>query len=267
VSDVRLIRIVDITIGDRTRTLDANITPLAADVARNGVREPIIVTGDGQLVDGWRRIQAANRCGLDKISSFTVNGISEIADIVAGQPAGEPMCYPDAMRCAELLIELDQDAAAERRIARSAAAGRGERPAVSPVRITETVAMVIGWSRSTFGRGIYMWRRAASHRDLVAALDAGTISVNHAYGQARAADIAKGQPPPSIVERGNPADQHRAVRTIAAQCKGIAHGIRSLGVIDELPQEDAARLAADLKASRTDLTRLINQLERETNRA
>jgi hypothetical protein len=255
------IRIADITIGDRRRTLDANITTLAADVARNGIRDPIAVTSGGLLVDGWRRIEAVKRCRAVTIPAVVSDSIPEIADIVAAQPAGEPYRFSDLMRHIDLIFELDADDSERRRIASASSAGRGERGGVNVGGTRGCVCRMLRLSHATYGRAHYLWARAATNEQIIADLDAGRISVNRAYGMVRAADLAAEHP----VQPPDHTAQHRSVRAAVAQVEGIAHGISGIGAL-AVPPEDAARLAARLVASRIAITQLINQLRR-TNHA
>lgn len=260
-----VIPIPDIKIGGRYRRY-GNITPLAADVRRNGIRHPIIVTSSGQLVDGWRRIQAATRCAATEIITIESDSIPEIADIMAGMPAGEQCRFSDLMRHIDLIFELDANDAERRRIANSSSAGRGERRGGNVGGARGCACRMLRISFPTYGRARYLWARASNNQQLVADLDAGKISVNRAYDIVRAADLAARQSA-TATDRPDMASQLGAVKMIAAQCEGIAHGIRSLGMISESP-EDADRLTRRLKASRSAITKLINQLNRkETNHA
>ena len=64
---VEMVKIDSILIGVRRRKKLKAIPSLARDIEKNGMIQPIVIRGDGTLVCGQRRVEAAKSLGWVKI--------------------------------------------------------------------------------------------------------------------------------------------------------------------------------------------------------
>ena len=53
---------------------EEDLTELAADIKKNGQQMPIVVDGEGQIVDGRNRLEACRRAGVEPIFEELVIG-------------------------------------------------------------------------------------------------------------------------------------------------------------------------------------------------
>jgi len=60
-------KIADIKIGDRARRDLGNVESLAESIKHVGLLHPVVLTTNGELVSGYRRIEAFKRLGRDEI--------------------------------------------------------------------------------------------------------------------------------------------------------------------------------------------------------
>ena len=74
-------RIADIVIGNRHRKDPGDIEDLATDIKKLGLLQPVCVTPQKTLVDGWRRMLAAQHLGWETIECY----IHDLEQIVAGE--------------------------------------------------------------------------------------------------------------------------------------------------------------------------------------
>lgn len=97
------------TLRDRRNLGD--LLPLAAHIARHGLRNPVSVSPGGQVIIGPRRLLAASLAGLDVIPARTVTTVQEAVDVVTCERLAD-QGDPDAAALIELptiaaLAELD----------------------------------------------------------------------------------------------------------------------------------------------------------------
>jgi ParB family chromosome partitioning protein len=67
-------KIEEIKIGKRMRKDFGNIDDLASSLSRLGQLQPIIITDDGELVAGERRLRAAMSLGWDEVEVIRMSG-------------------------------------------------------------------------------------------------------------------------------------------------------------------------------------------------
>lgn len=72
-------KIADIKIGDRARDFLGNIDSLAKSISTIGLLHPIVVTENGQLISGSRRIAAFAKLGRDEIPTTVVDNLDDAA--------------------------------------------------------------------------------------------------------------------------------------------------------------------------------------------
>jgi N6-adenosine-specific RNA methylase IME4/ParB-like chromosome segregation protein Spo0J len=117
-SSTRLIS--TIVVGDRHRRDLGGIEPLADNIAKIGLLQPIAVTSDGQLVAGQRRLEAAKHLGWNEIPVFIKDDLDAI---VRGEFAEntfrKDFTLSEAVAIKRALEPLEREAARERQGARN----------------------------------------------------------------------------------------------------------------------------------------------------
>src|SRR5262245_1711653 len=84
-------RIADITVGERFRRDLGDIAGLAASMAEPGLLHPIVITPDGRLIAGERRLRAAELLGWNEIPVRVV----DLEAVVLGEYAENGICKVD----------------------------------------------------------------------------------------------------------------------------------------------------------------------------
>lgn len=151
-----------IKIGDRDRTDFGDVAELAASIARVGLLHPVVVTANGDLVAGDRRLAAVRSLGWTHVPT-TVAKIETLAEILQAE-ADENTCRKgltpyEAARARRRRVELLAPKAAKAKMATQAKPGervgaskldRPTAPAVGAVR--KVAAVGTGYSGSTLDK-------------------------------------------------------------------------------------------------------------------
>lgn len=86
--------ITDIHIGKRRRQHLGDLNGLAASIADTGLRHPVIVTPGGQLVSGYRRIQASTLLGVTDIPVHVADDLATAVELIAEENGYLPGAVP-----------------------------------------------------------------------------------------------------------------------------------------------------------------------------
>ncbi|MFG1794253.1 ParB N-terminal domain-containing protein [Nocardia sp. NPDC049149] len=121
------LRISDIIVGERDRQDLGNIAELAASIECVGLLHPVVITEDGELVAGDRRLAAAKHLGWEFIP-VTVVSLETAADVLQAE-ADENTCRKgltpyEASRARERRARLLAPKAAERKAHGATAPGK-----------------------------------------------------------------------------------------------------------------------------------------------
>jgi N6-adenosine-specific RNA methylase IME4 len=123
-----LIRDIDLSSAARRQLGD--IDSLAASIERVGLLHPVIVTGDGRLIVGRRRVEAFKRLGRESIPSRVVRDLSELAQLLDAQLeeniCREPYQLEEAAEIGKQLEATARRLAAESHRAASRRGGRNK---------------------------------------------------------------------------------------------------------------------------------------------
>jgi len=210
--------IANIKIGKRFRKDLGDVGELAASIDKLGLLQPVVVSADGQLIAGLRRIKAAQKLGWKQVPAFVAKSVTE-AVLRLEAERDENTCRKDFLRTeaiavadaiAEAYKPKAEEAAQEGRKAGASkggkTAGRG-RPIASrgsspkgkqdeSARTTAVAAKAVGMDRRTYEKGKAVV--ASGDKVLMAEMDR-TGKVSGAYKKLKtkeaAAAIAK-EPPP-----------------------------------------------------------------------
>jgi hypothetical protein len=156
------VKLADIIIGHRHRQDLGDIAALAASIRDLGLLHPPVVTPDGRLIAGRRRLEAFRELGLTEVPVRFV----DLAEVVRGEYA-ENTCRKDFTHSEKVAIGralevLEKEKAKERQKAtrlegkgKQAGAndGKGKFPPPSPSdkgKVSDKVAAVVGMSGKTY---------------------------------------------------------------------------------------------------------------------
>jgi N6-adenosine-specific RNA methylase IME4 len=178
------IAIDSIVIGDRHRRDMGNIAGLAASIADVGLLQPVVVTSDGKLIAGERRVRAAQLLGW---SNIAVNLI-DLDAVVRGEFAENfhrKAFTPSEMVAIAAAIEPIERAKAKERQLQGTRAGPSEKFSEgSNGRALDNVAAVAGVSRPTLIKAREVIHAAEQDPDRFEAIKASmdaTGKVDHAF--------------------------------------------------------------------------------------
>lgn len=192
-------RIDDIHIGARCRKELGDIAGLARSIDEIGLLHPPVVTPDGELIAGTRRLAALRMLGYAEIPVTVVS----LQEIVKGEHAEnilrKDFTPSEAVSIARALEPLERQVARER---------QGERTDQHPVKFSgssgnalDKVAASVGMSRPTLAKAQAVVEAAETEPERFASLLAQmdeTGKVNRAYSdlkRQRMAEIPKPAPP------------------------------------------------------------------------
>jgi N6-adenosine-specific RNA methylase IME4/ParB-like chromosome segregation protein Spo0J len=143
-------RIAHIRIGTRVRRDHGDIESLAANIADIGMLQPVVVTPNGVLIAGQRRLEAAKRLGWTDIPARVV----DIAAVVRGEFSEntfrKDFTLSEAVAIKRALEPLERAAAKERQ--REHGKGTVENFSTVKGRALDKVAAVAGKHRTTIAK-------------------------------------------------------------------------------------------------------------------
>lgn len=199
-------RISDIVIGERFRKDLGDIQSLAESIREVGLLHPVVITRDGMLVAGQRRIEACKALGWEKVPVTVV----DLHDILRGEHdenvARKDFLPSEAVAIYRAMKPIEEAAARERHVAQAKAnlgvADAGNFPASEKGRVREKVARYVGVSDRTLEKAAKVVEAAEREPEkfapLVEQMDR-TGKVNGVYKRLevlqKAEEISKEQPP------------------------------------------------------------------------
>src|SRR5690242_2590888 len=77
--------LASITVGHRHRRDHGDLDSLAASIDAVGLLQPVVVTPDGRLVAGQRRLEAVRRLGWSSIDVHVVAGLSDAVALLSAE--------------------------------------------------------------------------------------------------------------------------------------------------------------------------------------
>jgi len=121
------IKISDVKIKDNVRKDYGDLTELTASIKSHGIRVPIELNKDNELVDGYRRCKAAIKAGLTKIPFYRSedNLDRTTAQLIAGifsknlNPIEEGRAFKELIKVTEVLDLKDPVKELSKRISKS----------------------------------------------------------------------------------------------------------------------------------------------------
>ena len=172
---MRTISTSDVIVGDRYRRDPGDLETLADSIRDVGLLHPIVVTSDGSLVSGWRRLLACrDELGWEEIPARVVDECSPEAGELHENEARKNLAPSERVKLVETL--RTQDAPGRPKNGNSANWHSGS--FVAKIVTTEHALEEQGRSRRDHFRAAQVVRDGVP--ELVAAMDAGEVSIGAA---------------------------------------------------------------------------------------
>src|ERR1700729_3030682 len=155
--------IEDIEVGERFRKDLGSIDPLATSMQELGLLHPVVITADGKLIAGARRLEAAKLLGWDEVLvRVAENVLSATEELVAERDENtcrENMKPSEAAKLGIAIEELDADKRLANKLANLARAHVKKRgddlppPSMQSLgKARDIVAPAVGMSPQTYSR-------------------------------------------------------------------------------------------------------------------
>jgi N6-adenosine-specific RNA methylase IME4/ParB-like chromosome segregation protein Spo0J len=194
-------RIADIRVGRRHRHDLGDVEQLAASIKDVGLLHPVVITPDGKLIAGQRRLEACKKLGWMHVPVRIVDIDAVVRGEFAENAVRKDFTLSEAVAIKRALEPVERAAAKERMLA-------GKPSGKFPKgRALDKVAKVVGKDRTTITKAAAVADAAEAEPDkyghLLAAMDR-TGRVNGAYRRlknAQQAEAIRAEPPP-LPQRG-----------------------------------------------------------------
>jgi ParB family chromosome partitioning protein len=282
------VKISDIRIETRYRHDMGDIAGLAASMADVGQLQPVVVTPDGLLVAGERRLAAARSLGWDDVKVYVITTFTDAADLLRAErdenTCRKEMTVSELVAIGKRLEELERPKAALRRsegaslggqIRQGSASASGDAKAGDGyIRTADVVGEALGMSGRQYERARMVIDATADPdpevaevaKEAVAAMDE-TGKVYPAYEKVRAAKAPAARPPAPPKFGGNRKKHLQVIESIAASLSGLAIVAEEITELDKtVTCEEATRLSGDLSRSLAALRRLNALLNKESTK-
>src|SRR5215831_14872214 len=143
--------IADIIVGERHRKDMGDITALAASIGELGLLHPVVITPDGQLIAGARRLRAAESLGWTEIPVTVIDLDSVVRGEFAENVHRKDFTLSEAVAIKRALEPLEKAAAKERQRegGRRGGQGSGKLPEASKGNAADKAARATGMARRT----------------------------------------------------------------------------------------------------------------------
>lgn len=102
-----------------------NMTELRESIRKNGIERPIIVTPDGLVLSGTRRLRACYELGLADPPSQVVDNLNDACEAIKSDGPGLPMKPSEMVELSFALEDLDAESLAEFRVRQGEALSAG----------------------------------------------------------------------------------------------------------------------------------------------
>lgn len=280
----RTMRVDAIDAAGRYREDMGDVRMLAESIDRVGLLHPVVVTPDGKLIAGGRRLAAVAALGRDEIPVTVVGSLTDARSILEAE-RDENTCRMDMKPSERVALGLALEEL-ERPKARERVGGRPKKTAenftaVSEGQKGETLAIVgnaVGMSRPTYARAKQVVLAARDGEPGAAEALAQMDATGKVRGAWESVIAAREPTPPTSSgrkpQRIDPATgrgrqqaeaQHRRTIDLISQVNGLAAGAAHIKTDAVLAVADKAELAAltrQLGQSITALKNFKRELER-----
>lgn len=282
-----LVKISEIRIETRYRYDLGDIAGLAASMADVGQLQPVVITEDGLLVAGERRLAAARSLGWETVKVHIITNFTDAAELLRAErdenTCRKEMTMSELVAIGKRLEELERPKARARQVngqergraSRWDGSVSGETEPEEPYRrVTEVVGEAIGLSRANYERAREVIDATTDPDPFIAevaqkaalSMDE-TGKVRPAYEKVRAAKKPSERPPAPPKYGGNRKRHLQVIESIATSLAGLAIVADEITELDKtVTCEEATRLSGDLSKSLAALRRLNALLSKETTK-
>lgn len=245
------------------RALDPgdDLGPLMEHIRDSGLRVPVLVNQDYELIDGLRRVEAVRRLGNTRIEVIAVTLYGPALTWIERARVHGVYAKPLTPR---RMFELYESCKPLISVTRSQQMRGRQRGEGVHIKGRERFLAAIGIdSESWFQAVTQLYRmskedslRGETAREAVAMLEEGQVSPYMAL------DYVRTRRRPGIIVKAE--EQLAMLDSVASSLAGMAYGIKQLGLVDpSIPRERRTGVAKELREFRSTLHRLITQLEKE----
>jgi ParB family chromosome partitioning protein len=279
-----------IRVDGRCRKDPGSLESLAASIKKHGLIYPVVITPDGQLISGSRRIAAVRMLGWTHVDTYEVTTLDDASRFLVmerGEGAEHlPMTPGELMKVSRILDVLDQPEMRARRsqAGRVAAAKRLGRPIPDAAPVVDRkerrhkdalISQALGLSETNY----YYIRavvgaasdphRTPKEREIAATamadMDNGLTTVTAAYDRVRnSKPVRTGREPAPTIDKPGP--QRRAITTAETTLAGIAHALRQIEELhSDIKGAEITQWISSLTDSRRAITVLINRLKERSS--
>jgi len=244
------VKISEIKIGQRSRADLGDISSLAASIESVGLLHPIVVTKDGTLIAGARRIAAFTALGKKEIPVVVVNSISGALKLLIAErdenTERKDFSPSEAVAMAERLEPFEREAASKRK-----EDGRGRGAAVRDgndlgenstprSKALDRVASAVGMSRPTLMKAKAVVEAAKQNPKKYGAIAKEMDATGNVHGAFK-------QLGSSVVKS--------AIRKMAAESNAEMREVTAW-----MSEEERAALSPEMMRQRGELTRLVEDI-------
>lgn len=266
--------ISSITIGDRIREDLGEVAELEASISRHGLLEPVVVTRDGVLVDGLRRIRASENLGRVDVPVYVIDTHDRLNAEWDANTVRKDWTYSERTKYAERIEKQLAPRVAAERIEKISAAARatqarrrGERVdevkvTTPPRQVRDIAAAAVGMSGPTYrlAKAVVCAAQAEPERfgDLPALMDeTGNVSGAHRELEHRRAGTSGRH---AIHYKRHTPKSNEVVRRAVSALEGICAGLAEVDPADVDANETKAWRKA-LESSSAALRRFARGLK------
>jgi hypothetical protein len=265
---IQEINLSDIEVNRTTPVPQHVVDTMAKDIAAHGLKMPLIIDRWGMLIDGLTRLRALEQLGFDKVDVEVANTLEE-ALVLLKALRFDPKKLPVRRRrdFNESLDELIRE-----RITlnlRTRPKPKGEKS----LQIRDQVGEVLGYSWFRIRR-IFRWLEENPtdpvRRELMEALEGGTISANYLYAQLSGTKVftvpASTRPRKPRVFGGDiilARDQRHLLEELVRQLSGAMKGASKLAFPLNVPAEEVEQFINELARHRAALSVFVKTLRKE----
>ncbi len=277
------VRIESVRVEGRYRADLGDLDSLAASIKESGLLHAIVITPDGRLVAGQRRLEACRRLGYEHIDARVVDNLGDAVALLTAErdenTQRKAMTVSERVKLAAALEELEKPRAEQRR---REAAIRGKKTQqgidesgcvpqeTHPGRAAEIAGRAVGMPPTTYYKARKVVDAAsdptlpeldqAVAREALADMDAtGNVAGNfEKVTGARSPDTTK----PQKTTIATATAQRRAFTAAGQSLSGICHGLAQIAEVHpDITSEEAAQWVDSLSESRLVINQLIKRLK------